>query len=69
MTLLQPLDFETQREHILPIRVTGLGQSSESTLTVKVIDLNEPHLITNLPFTTSVNAETAMIGDEVDSGN
>ena len=63
--LIAPLDYETQREHHLPIRVHGLGRDSDSTLTVKVIDLNEPHVITNLPYETNISAQTGRVGDIV----
>ena len=65
ISLAEPLDFETQHEHVIPIRVDGLGLFAESTLTVQVIDLNEPHQITNLPFEATVNAETAKEGDYI----
>lgn len=59
------LDYETQSVYALSISVTGLGLTTDSTLTVNIIDVNEPHNFTNLPNSVDVSAASTSAGDEV----
>ncbi|KAK2148144.1 hypothetical protein LSH36_512g01006 [Paralvinella palmiformis] len=48
-------DFESEIQYLLPIAVTGLYQTASGTLTVNILDRNDPHLIDNLDSSTSAS--------------
>lgn len=56
------LDFESlapPAEYIVDVEVVGLSENViQTTLTVTVKDINEPHDIANLPNTTMVDCAT-----------
>lgn len=61
------LNYEAQNTYQLSITVTVLGLSTTGVLSVNVIDVNEPLIITNLPKTINVAAASTSAGDQVDN--
>ena len=59
------LDYETKRQHSIGIQVSDGALSSSQTLKIVVIDVNDQHIVTNLPYTKVISAQKTMQNDIV----
>lgn len=61
------LDYEVQQYHNISVMVEGLGQTESGTLLVKVMDMNEVHIFSNLPTAIDISAESTKEQQQVTS--
>jgi hypothetical protein len=50
-------DYEVQSQYVLTVSVIAMAQTATGTLTVNILDKNEPHVLLNLPSSTSASVQ------------
>ena len=50
------MDYESRQQYVVPIVVEAMGHVVTGHVTVNVLDMNEAHVITNLPATRRLSA-------------
>ena len=67
IAIAKALDYETTPVYQLPITVATLGQTATATLTINVLDVNDPHSLTHPPIGTPVEISCLDVkkGDQV----